>query len=69
MSDGKPTRPSNDTRATEREDAQQEHKPDREPTPDEERIADQLQPDPKVSEEYEEAMERGANQKGEGRVP
>ncbi len=68
MSDGKPTRPSNDTRSAEREDAQRHAGPDREPTPDEEEIADELRPDPKVAEEYEDAIERGARQKGEGRI-
>jgi hypothetical protein len=68
MSDGNPTRPNNDTRATEREDAQQPHQPDREPTPDEERQAENLKLDPDVAKSYEEANERGANQKGEGRI-
>lgn len=68
MSDEKPTSPSNDTRATEREDAQEPHIPDREPTAEEETIADSHQPDPKVAEEYEEAIERGARQEGEGKI-
>ena len=38
------------------------------PTPDEERIADELELDPDVAEAYEDAIERGANVKGEGRV-
>jgi hypothetical protein len=69
MSDGKPTRPSDETRAAEREDAEQHAGPDRPPTPDEEALTDQSRPDPEVAEEYEEAIERGARQKGEGRIP
>jgi hypothetical protein len=69
MSDAKPTRPNNQTRATEREDAQRHAGPDRPPTPDEEARAEGLRPDPEVAEEYEEAIERGARQKGEGRIP
>lgn len=68
MSDRSPTTPNNDTRATEREDAREQAGPDREPTPEEEKIAEQLRSDPKVSKSYEEAIERGADQKGEGRV-
>jgi hypothetical protein len=68
MSDGTPTRPSNETRAAEREDAQQTADPDREPTPEEERAAEGLEVDPDVAKNYEEAAERGANQQGEGRI-
>jgi len=40
------------------------------PTPDEEAAAERAgQPRPEVAEDYDEAMERGAEQKGEGRVP
>jgi hypothetical protein len=38
------------------------------PTPEEERIAEELELDPEVAEAYEEAIERGANVKGEGRI-
>lgn len=41
---------------------------DREPTPEEEAAAEDLELDPEVAEEYKEAIERGANQKGEGRI-
>ena len=68
MSDGTPTRPSNETRSTEREDAQRQASPDREPTPEEEQAAERLEVDPKVAKNYEEAAERGANQQGEGRI-
>jgi hypothetical protein len=39
------------------------------PTPEEERAADAQPRDPKVAEAYEEQLERGAHQQGEGRVP
>jgi hypothetical protein len=38
------------------------------PTPAEEAAADGNQLDPDVAEAYEEAMERGANVKGEGEI-
>jgi hypothetical protein len=42
---------------------------DRMPTPEEEEIADELELDPEVAEHEREMAERGAKQKGEGRVP
>lgn len=63
------TRPDEETRAAERDDAQVHAGADRMPTPDEETVADSLKPDPEVSKNYEEMAERGANQKGEGRIP
>jgi len=63
------TKPSPETRAAEREEASAPHAPDREPTADEEAVADELDVDPEVAESYEEMAERGANQKGEGRIP
>jgi hypothetical protein len=44
------------------------HAPDREPTPDEEAVAETLELDPEVVEHEKEMAERGANQKGEGRI-
>jgi hypothetical protein len=64
-----PTRPSDRTRATEDEDARTPARADREPTSDEENVADRLELDPEVTKHYEEMTERGANQEGEGRVP
>jgi hypothetical protein len=63
------TRPSDRTRATEAEDAGTPARADREPTPEEAKIADGLELDPEVSEHEKEMAERGANQKGEGRLP
>jgi hypothetical protein len=40
------------------------------PTPEEEKAAERAPAEsPEVAENYEEAMERGARQKGEGRLP
>jgi len=62
------TRPSNRTRDTEREDARTKAHADREPTPEEEKLAEKNQLDPQAAEHYEEMAERGVNQKGEGRI-
>ena len=63
------TRPSADTRAAERDDAQTKAHADREPTADEAKKAEQQKLDPSVAEHEKEMAERGANQKGEGRLP
>jgi hypothetical protein len=40
------------------------------PTPEEEQAAERAgQPSPETSRNYEDAMERGARQQGEGRLP
>jgi hypothetical protein len=62
------TKPSPETRATEREEAGAAHDADREPTADEAAAADKLEVDPEVAEHYEEMAEKGADQKGEGRI-
>jgi hypothetical protein len=64
-----PTRPNDETRATEREDADRRAGADRQPTPDEEQRAESESLDPEVAEHEREMAERGANQKGEGRLP
>jgi hypothetical protein len=63
------TKPNEQTRDAERADASVQSGADRMPTPDEEAIADSLDVDPAVAKNYEEQAERGANQKGEGRIP
>jgi hypothetical protein len=63
------TRPSDRTRETEREDAQTKAHADREPTPEEAKLAEGQTLDPDVAEHYEEMAEKGANEKGEGRLP
>ena len=64
-----PTRPSAETRAAEREEAQTSAQADREPTHEEERRAEELELDPDVVEHEKEMAERGAKQTGEGRIP
>ena len=62
------TFPDGGTVDADREDAAAPHDPDRPPTPDEERIADEQELDPEVARSYEEAMERGAHVRGEGEI-
>lgn len=62
------TRPDAQTTQVDRDDAVAAHEPDRMPTPEEERSAELLEVDPEAAEAYEEAMERGAEQQGEGRI-
>jgi hypothetical protein len=63
------TRPDDQTRQTERDDAKVKAGSDRPPTPEEEAVAEELPGiDEDVSESYKEMAERGANQKGEGRI-
>jgi hypothetical protein len=63
------TRPSGETRAAEAEDAQRRAGADREPTGEEAARADEHPADPEVAEREREMAERGAKQKGEGRLP
>jgi hypothetical protein len=56
------------TRQVDEDDAKSKHGADRMPTPEEEKIADGLEVDPDVAEAYEDAIERGANVKGEGKI-
>ena len=60
------TTPSTATRDAERKEAQAAHEPDL-PSADVEPPEGDL--DPAVAEHEREMLERGANQKGEGRVP
>jgi hypothetical protein len=68
MSD-QPTRPSGETRAAERADAERTAGADRTPTAEEAALADAVDPDPAVAEHEKEMAERGARQQGEGRIP
>ena len=64
------TTPSDSTRDAEDADAQVQASPDDMPTPEEEAAAERAGAiDPEVAENYEDAIERGAKQRGEGRVP
>jgi hypothetical protein len=62
------TKPDSDTRAADRKEAKKSAGPDRPPTADEERRADDLVLDDSVVEHEEEMIERGAKQRGEGRI-
>jgi hypothetical protein len=62
-------RPSKETRDAERKDAEATARADRMPTDEEERLADEQELDEDVAEHAEEMYERGARQRGEGRVP
>ena len=66
---GPKTRPSAETRAAERDESDARHDAGRAPTRDEETAAEGNTPDAETAEHYEEMVERGANQEGEGRVP
>jgi hypothetical protein len=61
-------RPTRKTRAAEREDSHVESGADRMPTDEEEQLAELHDVDRKVATSAEEMYERGAKQKGEGRV-
>lgn len=69
MSDVEPTKPDRETRDSERAEAEVHAGADRMPTPDEEAAADELELDPETVAHEKEMGERGANQKGEGRLP
>jgi hypothetical protein len=64
----KPIRPDAATKAEERQDAHVPAGADREPTPEESALAEEHSVDPKAAEHEREMAERGANQKGEGRI-
>jgi hypothetical protein len=59
---------SDATKAADRADAQATHEPDRMPTDEESAKAEQHQLDPNAAAHYEEMAERGAKQRGEGRI-
>jgi hypothetical protein len=59
---------SDATRQADRRDSAKQGKADRMPTPEEERTADELELDEDVAKSYKEAIETGANVKGEGQI-
>lgn len=63
------TRPNAQTRATEQEDALVESHPDAPPTTAEEEAAERAPVDDETAGSYKAAIERGARQRGEGRIP
>ena len=69
MNDDQPTRPSSETRNAERDEAKQSADAGREATPEEAEQADAHQVGEGVAEHEREMQERGADQKGEGRLP
>lgn len=57
------------TKAADRRDSAKQGKADRMPTPEEEREAEKLgKPDDEVAANYKEAIEIGADVKGEGQI-
>ena len=70
MADDERTRPDNVTRETEAEDARVRAASDDPPTKEEEDAAARAEPlDAEAAAAYKEALERGADQEGEGRIP
>ena len=69
MADRDRTRPSDTTRHAEEADALAHAAPDKLPTKEEEAAAERGAEDPEVARSYDEALHRGADQKGEGRIP
>jgi hypothetical protein len=68
MSDDR-TRPDEQTREAERAEAEQHASAGRMPTAEEEAAAEGNEPGDDVAEHEREMVERGAHQKGEGRLP
>jgi hypothetical protein len=63
------TRPSPETREAESREASRPASADRQPTSEEEALAQRNELDEGVVEHEKEMAERGAHQKGEGRIP
>ena len=61
------TKPSDATRAEEAREAKKGHDAGSEPTPEEAAAAEKQSVDDETREGYDEMLERGANQKGEGK--
>ncbi|MCU1450784.1 MAG: hypothetical protein JWP02_2954 [Acidimicrobiales bacterium] len=59
---------SDATHEADRHDAEVKAHADREPTPEEEALAEKNKLDPEEARKIEEQYERGANAKGEGRI-
>lgn len=57
------------TREAERADSEAGHAPDRMPSDEEEAIAERFPLEGSTAEHYRDMTEKGANAKGEGRVP
>jgi hypothetical protein len=59
---------SDETHEADRRDAMKHGEPDRMPTPEEEKLAEQHKLNPETAAHEKEMAERGATQKGEGRI-
>jgi hypothetical protein len=68
VTDSNPTPVSEETREAERREAMMPADAGPMPTPEEEALAEQNDVDPAVAQAEKEATERGARQKGEGRI-
>lgn len=62
------TTPNKETREADRQAVEAEHGAPQTPTPEEEQAAERNTPSPEAAEHNKEMMERGAHQKGEGRI-
>jgi hypothetical protein len=62
------TKPNNATRQADRADAQADHAAPQKPTADEAAAAEAVDLDPEVAAHEKEMAERGAHQRGEGRI-
>lgn len=62
------TRPNRDTENAEEDEAKTEHRADRSPTPEEEAAAEETELSEDAARHYREAIERGAEVKGEGEI-
>jgi hypothetical protein len=62
------TKPNDATRQSDRDALHAEHTANEVPTPDEEAAAERNTVDPETPEHYQEMTDKGANQKGEGRL-
>jgi hypothetical protein len=60
---------SDETHEADRRDAMKSGEADRMPTPEEEELAEEHPLNPETAEHEKEMAERGAHQKGEGRIP
>jgi hypothetical protein len=68
MDDSEPDEVTEATKRAERDDAAALHDADRPPTDEEEKEADEEPLDEGVAEHYQDMAERGAHQRGEGRI-
>jgi hypothetical protein len=62
------TRTDQSTVEADERDAKAKHDADRSPTRDEEAKAEEFDLDPRTARAYDEALERGANVRGEGQI-